>query len=56
MPDSKQQGQGQNTIRPLTSMYQTSLMRKQSKSRIYNINTLGLSLNQIRNTVHTIRI
>lgn len=30
MPDSKQQGQGQNTIRPLTSMYQTSLMRERS--------------------------
>lgn len=56
MPDSKQQGQEQNTIRPLTSMYQTSLMRKQSKSCIYNIDTLGLLLNQIRNTVHTIRI
>lgn len=44
MPDSKQQGQEQNTIRPLTSMYQTS------KSCIYNIDTLGLLLNQIRNT------
>lgn len=50
MPDSKQQGQGQNTIRPLTSMYQTSLMRERSKSCIYNINTLGLLSNQIRNT------
>lgn len=48
MPDSKQQGQEQNTIRPLTSMYQTSLMREQSKSCIYD--TLGLLLNQIRNT------
>lgn len=38
------------TIRPLTAMYQTSLMRKQSKSCIYNIDTLGLLLNQIRNT------
>lgn len=36
MPDSKQQGQGQNTIRPLTAMYQTSLMRERSKSCIYN--------------------
>lgn len=48
MPDSKQQGQEQNTIRPLTSMYQTSFMRERSKSCIYN--TLGLLLNQIRNT------
>lgn len=56
MPDSKQQGQEQNTVRPLTAMYQTSLMRKQSKSCILIINTLGLLLNQIRNTVHTIRI
>lgn len=36
MPDSKQQGQERNTIRPLTAMYQTSLMRERSKSCIYN--------------------
>lgn len=48
MPDSKQQGQEQNIIRPLTAMYQTSLMRKQSNSCVYN--TLSLLLNQIRNT------
>lgn len=48
MPNSKQQGQEQNTIRPLTAVYQTSLMREQSKFII--INTLGLLLNQIKNT------